>query len=110
MVTFQLRTNTHRIADKITTQVARGDNIKWFDADIDIITSSPVGSTIIYDFDFSVTSIIQITLDGTNFAPINNNLPLAGRQSRYLRVLNGDKVNFRAVTGGLLNRLVVGEV
>jgi len=110
MVTFQLRTNTHRIADRITSLVNKTADTKWFTNDIDIVCSDPVGSTIIYDFNFSVSSIIEITLDGTNFAPINNGLALAGRQSRYLRVLNGDKVNFRAKVTGDLNRIVVGEV
>lgn len=110
MVTFQIRTNTHRIADKITTPVAKGIFDKWFDEDIDIVTSSPVGSTLIYDFNYSVAAIVEITLDGTTFAPINENVEVVGRQSRYIRVLNGDKVNFRANTVGSLNRIVVGEV
>lgn len=111
MVNFELRTNIHRIADKITAPVVKIADAKWFAADIDIVMSDGLrGGTIIYDFNFSVSSIIEITLDGTNFAPINENLPLVGRQSRYLRVLNGDKVNFRAKTAGSINRIVVGDV
>ena len=110
MVTAQLRTNVHRIFDKITVPVAKNADEKWFTNDIDIVTTGEFGGTIIYDFNFSVSSIIEITLDGTTFAPINGNVALVGRQSRYLRVLNGDKVNFRALTAGSINRIVIGEV
>ena len=110
MVTFELRTNTHKIADKITAPIARNSMAKWFTNDIDIVISSPVGGTIIADFNFSVSTVVEVTLDGALFVPINNNLPLVGRQSIYQRVLNGDKLNYRAIEDGMINRIVVGEV
>lgn len=110
MVIFTLDTNVHRIADKITTPVVRNGMAKWFTVDIDIVCSAPVGATIIADFNFSVSSVIEVTLNGTTWAPINGGTALAGRQSIYQRVLNGDKLNYRAQTNGSINRIVVGEV
>ena len=116
MVVFPLRTNVHRIADKITSPVAKTANEPWFGTlatplPIDIVTSKDaLGGTIIYDFNFSVPSVIEVTFNGTDYAPINEGLSLTGRQSRYLRVLNGDTINFRAVEVGSINRIVVGEV
>ncbi len=110
MVTAQIRTNVHRIFERITIAIAKTADVEWLAADIDIVISSPVGGTIIYDFNFDVATIVEITFDGSTFAPINEGLAVTGRQSRYLRVLNGDKINFRAKTTGNLNRLVVGEV
>lgn len=110
MVTAQIRTNAHRIFDRITTPVVKIADAKWFANDIDIVCTGEFGVTIIADFNFSVSSIIEITLDGTTFAPINGGLPLDGRQSIYQRLLNGDKLNYRAKTAGSINRIVVGEV
>jgi len=120
MVTFTLRTNTHKIIDKITAPVVKATNENWFGTQavpvpIEIVTSDgEIGGTIIYDFDFSIASVIEITFNGGDvtptWAPINEGGVITGRQSRYLRVLNGDKVNFRANTAGSINRIVVGEV
>lgn len=115
MVTAQLRTNVHRIFDKITSPVTKSAGEPWFGTlatplPLDIVINGELGGTLIYDFNFSVTSIIEITLDGTTFSPIAGNSAIQGRQSRYIRVLNGDKLNFRAVSAGDINRIVIGEV
>ena len=113
MVTAQIRTNLHRIFDRITLPVVKTAGEKWFAVDIDINCTGEFGATLIYDFNFSVSSIIEISFIGdieAGYAPINDNNPLVGRQSLYIRVLNGDKLNFRAKTAGSINRIVVGEV
>ena len=103
--------NLHKIMVSITSLVAKNAEEEWIvGGDLIIQCPSPLGATLIYDFNFSVSSIIEITMDGSTWAPINENVALVGRQSRYLRVLNGDKVNFRAKLAGNLNRLVIGEV
>ena len=115
MVTFQLRGNTHKIIDKITVpKQGLLAKTKWFTEDIEIKTSDGLlGGTIIYDFNFSTLSVIEISFNGdvdANYKPIADGAQIQGRQSRYLRVLDGDKINFRAVLAGDINRIVVGEV
>lgn len=110
MVIAQIRTNAHRVFDRITVPITRNGMAKWFTNDIDIVCTGDFGVTIIADFNFSASSIIEVTLDGTTWAAINGGVALAGRQSIYQRVLNGDKLNYRAQANGLINRIVVGEV
>ncbi len=111
MVDHAVNTNLHKVIDKITTSTPKVANAKWFDEDITILLSSDkIGTTIIFDFIFSVSSIIEVTLNGTDYYPINENNELAGRQSRYIRVISGDQLNFKAKVDGDIKRIIVGEV
>ncbi len=112
MVDFPINTNIFKIGDQITVPVAKAGNEEWFAADIVPLTSNAnKGTTIVIDFSFSVTSLIEYTLDGgATFIPFNNGDPITGGQSRYIRVTSGVLVNFRAAQAGTLNRVIVGEV
>jgi len=112
MVDFPIDTNIFKIADQITTPIARAGNEEWFAEDITILTSAANrGTTIVIDFSYSVSSLIEYTLDGgTTFIAFNNGDPVVGGQSRYIRVTSGVLLNFRAAQAGNLNRAIVGEV
>lgn len=112
MVDFPVDTNIFKIADQITTPVAKTGNEEWFAEDIMVLTSNAnKGTTVVIDFSYSVTSLIEYTLDGgTTFIPFNNGDPITGGQSRYIRVTSGVLLNFRAAQAGTLNRVIVGEV
>ena len=112
MVDFPINTNIFKIGDQITIPVAKSGNEEWFAEDITVLTSNvSKGSTVVIDFSYSVTSLIEYTLDsGTTWIPFNNGDPIIGGQSRYIRITTGVLLNFRAAQAGTLNRVIVGEV
>lgn len=113
MVDFPINTNIFKIGDQITTPVAKSGNEEWFAEDITVLTSNvnSRGTTVVIDFSYSVTSLIEYTLDGgATFIAFNNGDPITGGQSRYIRVTSGVLLNFRAAQAGTLNRAIVGEV
>lgn len=111
MVDFPINSNVFKIGDQITVPISKLSGVKWFDEDITIQTSNNNrGTTIVVDFSYTTTTVIEYTLDGTNFIKFNNGVSITGGQSRYIRVTNGNTVNFKANSAGTLNRCIVGEV
>ena len=112
MVDFPINRNIFKIGDQIVTPIAKLADAEWFAEDITVLTSDQTrGTTIVLDFSYSVSSVIEYTLDsGTTWVSFNQGVALVGGQSRYLRVTTGVQVNFRAKTAGNLNRCIVGEV
>ncbi len=112
MVKFNITSNVHKIIDVAEFSSILTINQEWFDEYIEITTSSnKVGGILVYDFDFSESATVQATLDGgLSYNSINEGSPVTGRQSRYIRVKNGDKLNFRSPDPVTLKRVVVGEV
>jgi len=93
---------------------AKAGNEVWVTEAIDIVISGPATpdrtAPIIIDFSFSVTTVVEYTLDnGVTFVALNDGVELTGGQSRFIRVTDGDRVNFRATQGGNLNRAIFGE-
>jgi len=116
MAEFKLRSNVSRISPQSVnpaTPVAKNIDEKWLDSDIDIVISDSLRtSPIIIDFSYSVSSVIEYTLRGDAsgiYIPFNDGSELTGGQSRFIRVSNGDKLNFRAKLAGDLNRAIIGE-
>ena len=112
MVDFPINTNIFKIGDQIVSPIAKSANEEWFAADIIVLTSNAnKGTTIVIDFSYSVSTVVQYTLDGgVTFVDFNQGQTITGGQSRYLRVTSGVAVNFRATSPGTLNRCIVGEV
>ncbi len=112
MVDFPINTGIRKIADKIIVPVAKGIDEEWFGEDITVLLSSVnVLATLVFDFAFDVSSIIEYTLDGgTNWIAFNNGEAVVGGQSRFVDVTTGVQVNLRAKTGGNLVRCVVSSV
>lgn len=112
LVDFPINTNIFKVADLITTPIAKNVDEEWFAEDIVTLTSDMMrGATIVVDFSYSIPTIIEYTLDGgSTFVAFNEGLAIMGGQSRYLRVTTGSQVNFRAKLAGTLNRIIVGEV
>ena len=112
MVDFPINTGIRKIGDKITTPVAKGIDVEWFDEDITVLLSNVnILATIVVDFAFDVSSIVEYTLDsGTNWIAFNNGDPVVGGQSRFIDVTTGVLVNFRSKTGGNLVRAIVSSV
>ena len=120
MADFILKNNISKIssqsvlpANPIIGLVA---NDKWFVDDIDIVISGPTTpdrtAPIIIDFSFSLPTIVEYTLLGDEsgkYIELNDGEQLDGGQSRFIRVTDGDKLNFRAKTAGDLNRAILGE-
>jgi len=112
MADFVLKNNISKTSPQsILVPVAKGIDVEWFTADIDIVISGPNRTApIIIDFSFSVPTIVEYTLDsGVTFIELNDGDELTGGQSRFIRVTDGNQLNFRAKTGGTLNRALVGE-
>ena len=112
MADFQLRNNVSKIsAQSVLDIVDLPVDTEWLTEDIDIVISNNLLiAPIIIDFSFSVPTIIEYTLDGgLTFIALNNGVEVTGGQSRFIRVRNGDKLNFRAKTNGVLNRAIIGE-
>jgi len=116
MADFQLRNNVTKISAQSinpATPVAKGIDEKWLTDDIDIVISDSLRiAPIVIDFSYSVSSIIEYTLRGDATGPyiaFNDGVALTGGQSRFIRVTNGDKLNFRAKQAGDLNRAIIGE-
>ena len=113
MVDFPIKTGIRKIGAQITTPAVRGTDTPWFAEDNIIILLSSVNvlGTIVVDFAFSVSSVIEYTLDGgANWIALNNGDPVVGGQSRFIDVTAGVQVNFRAKTGGTLIRCIVSSV
>lgn len=95
----------------IATPGARNIDEVWLAEDATINTSNANrGATVVVDFSYGISSIIEYTLDGgTTWIPFNNGVAVLGGQSRYIRVEKGDQVNFRAKLAGALDRCILGE-
>jgi len=117
MVNFPIRDNVFKIGAQIfEVNLANADD-PWFGLDPIIIQTSDNSrlTTIVIDFSFvpntEDAAIISYTLDGgTTFVAFNDGQDIQGGQSRFLRVTNGNIVNFKAEFAGFLNRCIVGEV
>ncbi len=112
MVDFPINTGIRKIADQITSLVAKGVDVEWFAEDITVLLSNVnILGTLVVDFAFDVSSIVEYTLDGgTNWIAFNNGDAVVGGQSRFIDVTTGVQVNFRAKTGGNLVRCIVSSV
>lgn len=112
MVDFPINTGIRKIGDSILTPVAKGIDEEWFAEDITILLSSVnVLATIVVDFAYSISTIVEYTLDGgANFIEFNQGDPVVGGQSRFIDVTTGNLVNFRAKGAGNLIRCVVSSV
>ena len=112
MVDFPIDTGIRKIADQITTPIAKNADEEWFAADIvPLLSNTNIIATIVVDFAYSVSSIVEYTLDGgVNFIAFNNGDAVAGGQSRFIEVTTGVQVNFRAKSAGTLIRAIVSSV
>jgi len=112
MVDFPINTGIRNIGDKITIPVVKGVDVEWFAEDIVVLLSNVnILGTIVVDFAFDVSSVIEYTLDsGANWIAFNNGDEIVGGQSRFIDVTTGVQVNFRAKTGGNLIRCIVSSV
>ena len=112
MVDFPINVGIRKIGDFITVPVAKGIDVEWFAEDITVkLSNVNILATIVVDFAFDVTSVIEYTLDsGTNWVAFNNGDAVAGGQSRFIDVTKDVQVNFRAKTGGNLIRCIVSSV
>lgn len=112
MVDFPITTGIRKIGDQIVSLVAKSADEEWFAADIAILLSnSDILATIVVDFAFDVSSIVEYTLDsGVNWIAFNNGDAVVGGQSRFIDVGDNAQVNFRAKTGGNLVRCIVSSV
>ena len=110
MVTFGLSNNVFPIIDTATPGARIADAV-FLAVNATLNTSNANrGSTVVVDFAYSVSSIVEFTLNGTDWIAFNNGVAVEGGQSRSIRVENGNTVNFRAKTAGTLIRCVLGEV
>ena len=112
MVDFVINAGIRKIADSIVSPIAKGTDVEWFAEDITILLSNTnVLGTIVVDFAFDVSTVVEYTLDdGANFIAFNNGEEVVGGQSRFIDVTDGVIVNFRAKTGGTLIRCIVSSV
>lgn len=112
MVDFPISIGIRKIGDKITAPIGRIADEEWFDEDITVLLSDAnVLATLVVDFAFDVSSVVEYTLDGgLNFIAFNNGDAVVGGQSRFIDVTTGVTVNFRAKTGGNLVRCIVSSV
>ncbi len=112
MADFGLSNNVAKISSQsIFSLIAKNADEVWLVSAIDIVISNNLRvAPIIIDFSYSVPSIIEYTLDnGVTFIAFNDGTELTGGQSRFIRVRNGDQLNFRAKLAGNLNRAIIGE-
>ena len=109
MVDFPIREGVRNVADSILVVTAKGIDVEWFAEDITTkLSSSSIIAPIVVDFSYDVSSIIQFTLNsGNTWNSFNNGSPINGAQSIFIRVTDGDQVNFRAKAAGNINRVVV---
>ncbi len=112
MVDFPIITGIRKIGDQITTPIAKGIDVEWFAEDITVLLSNvDVIGTLVVDFAFSISTIVEYTLDsGANWIAFNNGDAVVGGQSRFIDVTDGVQVNFRVKTGGTLIRCIVSSV
>ncbi len=116
MADFKLITNVVKISTQSVNPInpiPKGVDEAWLAEDIDIVLGNNFLTTpIIIDFSYSVPSVMEYTLRGDasdNYIEFEKGDELQGGQSLFIRVLNGDKLNFRAKTAGDLNRVIVGS-
>ena len=109
MVTFGINEGVRPVADSILVVTAKGIDAEWFAEDITIdLSSSSVLATVVVDFSYDVSSIVEYTLNsGTTWNEFNNGTAVKGGQSRFIRVTDGVLLNFRAKSAGNINRVVV---
>ncbi len=109
MVTFGVELGVRDIADSILVETAKAGDAEWFTEDITIELSSSLRiAPIVVDFSYSVSSVIEYTLNsGDTWNAFNNGSAIDGGQSLFIRVTDGDQVNFRATQAGNINRVVV---
>jgi len=109
MVTYRINEGVRKIADSILVVTAKGIDVEWFAEDITInLSSATVIAPIVVDFSYDILSIIEYTLDsGNTWNSFNGGVPVIGGQSRFIRVTDGNLVNFRAKAAGNINRVVV---
>ena len=93
------------IAEITNGTTARSADQDWFASDINFATLGiviPVGMApfLHVNFSYSAASIIEFTNDGTNYAPIGNNIAINGRAFKSTTIRVGDTFNLRAKTGG----------
>ena len=112
MVDFPINTGIRKIGDQITVPVAKGVDVEWFAEDITVLLSNTnILGTLVVDFAFSISTIVEYTLDGgDNWIAFNNGNAVVGGQSRFIDVTDGVQVNFRVKTGGNLIRCIVSSV
>jgi len=112
MVDFPIDTGIRKIGDQIVSPVAKGIDVEWFAEDITVLLSnSNILASIVVDFAFDVSTVVEYTLDsGTNWIAFNNGESVTGGQSRFIDVTTGVQVNFRSKTGGNLVRAIVSSV
>jgi len=114
MVDFPIETGIRKIGAKIITPMARSSDEEWFAVDITVLLSSVnVLATLVVDFAFDVSTIVEYNLDNRNaltWIAFNNGDAVVGGQSRFIDVTTGVMVNFRAKTGGNLIRCIVSSV
>jgi len=109
MVDIAIREGVRDFAASILTVTAKAIDAEWFAEDITIkLSDSTRIAPIVVDFSYSASGIIQYTLDsGTTWNSFNNGSAIDGGQSLFIRVTDGNQVNFRAKAAGNINRVVV---
>lgn len=112
MVDFPINTGLRPIGDQVFLFDASIPEVKWFVEDITIkLSSFNRIASVVVDFAFSVSSIVEYTLDsGVNWIAFNNGDAVTGGQSRFIEVTKDVEVNFRATLGGTLIRCIVSSV
>ena len=112
MADLPIDTGVRKIGDSILTPIARTAGEEWFAEDINILLSNiNVLGTIVVDFAFSVSTIVESTLDGgANFILFNNGEVVVGGQSRFIDVTKDSAINFKAAQIGTLIRCIVSRV
>ena len=85
-----------------------------FDDDLEFhLPEMESGATIVLDFAVSNAAIVEYTLKGRDVGPwiaLNNGAEVMGGQSRYIRITDKTKLNFRTNVSVTFERFVVGEV
>lgn len=75
---------------------AKAQNVKWLTDDY--VPDVDVGKAMrfILQFKLATAVIIEVTLDGTNFFPINQGIAVPANFQQFdLYAKNGDAINFR---------------
>lgn len=109
MVTFGIHEGIRPVADSILVVTAKNANEEWFAEDITIkLSKTGIIAPIVVDFTYDVSSVIEFTLTGgAPWNAFNNGSAIDGAQSLFIRVTDGNQVNFRATQAGNINRVVV---